>query len=63
MTQQITTQESKFFTASEVAQIMQVSSTSAYRIIAKLNDELKQQGKITIGGKISKRYFNEKVYI
>ncbi len=56
-------QQSKFLTATDVAEIMQTSESTAYRIIKKLNDELKQQGKIVTAGKISKRYFEEKTYL
>lgn len=55
--------EPKFLCASDVADILQVSQTTAYRIIKKLNDELQQQGKITTAGKVSRRYFEEKVYL
>jgi prophage antirepressor-like protein len=55
--------ESKFFTAKDVAELLDISESSAYRIIKKLNDELVDQGKITIAGKISKRFFEEKVYM
>lgn len=55
--------EPKFLKAADVAQILQVSETTAYRIIKKLNDELKQQGKIIVAGKISRKYFEEKVYL
>jgi transposase len=54
---------SKFFNAKDVAEILDVSESSAYRIIRKLNQELEEQGKIVIPGKISKRYFEEKVYM
>lgn len=60
---QIIKQESKFLCAADVAEILQVSETTAYRIIKRLNDELKQQGKIVTAGKVSKRYFEEKVYL
>lgn len=53
----------KFLTASDVSSIMQVSTTSAYRIIKKLNAELQEQGKIIVPGRISRRYFEEKVVI
>ena len=53
----------RFFTAKEVATILQISPVSAYRLIKKLNEELKNQGKITISGRISKRYFEEKIYL
>lgn len=59
--QQSINQESKFITAAEVASILGVSTTSEYRIVKKLNEELKAQQKIIIAGKISRRYFNEKV--
>lgn len=58
-----TTAEQKFYTAADVSKRMGVSQTTGYRIIKKLNDELKAQGFITIAGKISKRYFEEKVYM
>lgn len=53
----------KFLTAAEVAEILHVSRSSAYRIIQRLNNELKAQGKITIAGKVSSRYFFENVYL
>lgn len=56
-------EESRFLNAKQVSEIMQTSQSSAYRIIKKLNEELENQGKIVMSGKISKRYFEEKVYI
>ena len=53
----------KFLSAKKVSEILDISETSAYRIVKKMNDELKKQGKIVIPGKISKRYFEEKTYI
>jgi len=55
--------ESRFMKAQDVADTLSVSISSAYRIIKKLNNELNEQGKITVPGKISKRYFEEKTYI
>lgn len=55
--------EPKFLSAEKVSEILDVSKTSAYRIIKKLNKELEDQGKITIPGKISRRYFEEKTYL
>jgi len=49
--------------AQDVADTLSVSISSAYRIIKQLNNELNEQGKITVPGKISKRYFEEKTYI
>jgi hypothetical protein len=55
--------EVKFLNAKDVSTILQISESSAYRIIRQLNDELKKQGKIIIPGKVSKRYFEEKIYM
>ena len=51
-----------FMDATAVAEYMCVSVPTAYKIIKKLNDELEAQGYITISGKISRRYFEAKVY-
>lgn len=53
----------KFLNATEVSQILQISRTSAYKIIKRINDDLEKQGKIIISGKVSRRYFEEKVAI
>lgn len=55
--------QSRFLKAEEIAELLDVSKSSAYRIIRKLNEELEAQGKITVSGKVSKRYFEEKVYL
>ncbi|MDY6171709.1 MAG: helix-turn-helix domain-containing protein [Fusobacterium necrophorum] len=57
------TTNSYFLTADEVSEALKVSKSTAYRIIDKLNNELKKQNKIIIPGKISKRYFEEKMYL
>ena len=51
-----------FMDATAVAEYMCVSVPTAYKIIKKLNDELAAQGYTTISGKISRRYFEAKVY-
>lgn len=53
----------KFLTATEVAEILNVSRSTAYRIIKRLNNELNKAGKITVAGKVSARYFYENVYL
>ena len=53
--------ESKnFMTVDEVAQELNVSKSYAYKIVQKLNAELKEQGFITIAGRVNKQYFLEK---
>lgn len=42
--------------AKEVAAILGVKSSTAYKVIRTLNSQLEAQGKITVRGKINKRY-------
>lgn len=56
-------EEQRFLRAEDVAIMLGVSTVTGYRIIKQLNDQLKEQGYIVVAGKISKRYFNEKVYM
>lgn len=51
-----------FYTANEIASILGISASSAYRIIRELNHELHLKGFIVIRGKISRKYFDEKFY-
>ena len=51
-----------FFTANDVAQVMKVSTQTAYRIIHLLNEELKMKGHIVVVGRISQKYFCERLY-
>lgn len=60
---QVLVEEQKFLGVEEVSKELGVSKTTGYRIIKRLNNELKSQGYIVVAGKISKRYFEEKVYI
>lgn len=53
--------QSKFVTAEEVASIWGISTSTAYRMIRNLNKELEAQGFLTIAGKVSRRYFEQKV--
>lgn len=57
------TKECKFLYAADVASILEISETTAYRLIKKLNNELKEQGKITVPGKIPRKYFEEKTVL
>ncbi len=51
-----------FIKADEVAAELGVSKPYAYKLIRKLNDELSTKGFITISGRVSRKYFEEKVY-
>lgn len=48
--------------ANEVAEILGTSKSHAYKLVQQLNDELKKQGYIVIAGKVSRAYFEEKIY-
>ena len=51
-----------FIRAEEIAKELGVSKPYAYKLIQKMNTELKTKGYITISGRISRQYFNEKLY-
>ena len=54
-------QRTAFMTVAEVAEILGIFKSHAYKIVHRLNQELKDKGFITIAGRINRRYFNEKV--
>ena len=54
--------ENKFIRADDVAQELSVSKPYAYKLIRKLNEELKEQGFITSGGRVNRQYFYERLY-
>ena len=51
-----------FMRVDEVADELGVSISYAYKVIRRLNNELREKGFITIAGRISRQYFNERVY-
>lgn len=51
-----------FIKADEVAKELGVSKAYAYKLVQKLNSELAEKGYITISGRVSRKYFNEKFY-
>ena len=50
-----------FMRVDDVAQELGVSKSYAYKVVRKLNAELKGMGYLTVAGRISKKYFMEKV--
>lgn len=54
-------QESPLFDVNDVQQILNISKSKAYQIIKKLNAELEVDGYITISGKVSRKYFMERI--
>lgn len=54
--------QKSFMTAKDVANVMDISLSKAYKIIRGLNQELAEQGYIVIAGKIPTKYFSERCY-
>ena len=50
-----------FMDAEEVAKEMNISKAYAYKIIHRLNDEMKKMGYVTVAGRVNRKYFMEKV--
>ena len=51
-----------FMKVDEVARELSVSKAYAYKLIKKLNGELSAKGFITVSGRVSRKYYLEKVY-
>lgn len=54
--------ETVFYTAEEVAEMLGISKSHSYKLIRELNEELKAKGYTTIRGKVSRLFFEEKIY-
>ena len=55
-------EKKRFLTAADVAQYMDISVPMAYKIIRRLNDELVAAGYIIVSGRVSRMYFEQKIY-
>ena len=51
-----------FSTAKEVAELLGISKSKAYTIVRELNEELSAKGFITVAGRVSRKFFEEKFY-
>ena len=49
-----------FMRVEEVAQELSISKSNAYKVIHKLNEELKEKGYLTISGRVNRNFFMEK---
>jgi DNA-binding IclR family transcriptional regulator len=50
-----------FMRVDDVARELSISKSYAYKIVQRLNSELRELGYLTISGRISKEYFMKKV--
>lgn len=51
-----------FVTAAEVANDFEISRTKAYNMIRQMNEELEQKGYLTVAGRVSRKYYLERIY-
>lgn len=57
-----TKKERSFVRVEEVAELLDISESHAYKIMRELNEELRRKGKITNAGRVSRRYLEERLY-
>ena len=50
-----------FYFVDDVMQLLGFSRSKSYTIISELNKELAEQGKMVFDGRVSKRYFTERL--
>jgi predicted transcriptional regulator of viral defense system len=51
-----------FISADEIKEIIGVSKSKAYNLVQELNAELKEKGYLTVPGRVSRKYFEERFY-
>ena len=51
-----------FVTAGEIAEELGISKPFAYKLVRQMNEELEAKGFITIAGRVSRKYYEEKFY-
>ena len=52
----------KFLEVGDVMQILGISRSAAYKLMRQINSELEKKGYIVIRGKVSRKYFEERIY-
>lgn len=53
--------EKPFMVASEVAELLRCSTSTAYRIMRQVNDKMRAAGKIVLHGRVSRQALYEEV--
>lgn len=51
-----------YYNVEDVMSLLGISSSKAYQIIRKLNNELNVKGYIIVAGRVPKKFFNERYY-
>ena len=52
----------KYLGVEDVKEVLHVSTSKAYEMIKRLNDELSQKGYMVIRGKVPEKYLQERFY-
>ena len=52
----------KYRLTDEIKEIVGISKSKAYSLIQELNSELKEKGYLTVTGRVSRKYFEERFY-
>ena len=55
-------EDKAFIRVDELAEVLEVSTHHAYKLIREMNSELKVRGYLTIVGRVSRKYFEERFY-
>ena len=51
-----------FMSAEEVAGVMDISKSYAYKVIQRMNEKLEKKGFITMQGRIDRKFFYDQFY-
>ena len=54
--------ESTVMRVKDIQEYLDCSRSKAYQIMTKLNHELKSKNKITVAGRVPRKYFMERIY-
>lgn len=54
--------ETSFITAAELAEMLDVSTGHAYKIIHRLNEELESKGYLIFSGRVPRKYLEERCH-
>ena len=52
----------KFLEVGDVMQILGISRSAAYKLMRQINSELEKKGYIVMRGKVSRKYFEDRIY-
>ena len=59
----VTQQEKVLITAQEVSELLGISISMAYKVIRDCNEELASMGKLTLRGKVNRKYLLKKLEV